>query len=80
MLNQVINSRRGLHNRITHNILLSPFKLHEVEEYFKAQGFNYERPEIIECYMAMGGVAYYLSLFEDNENAHSYICHTTWPI
>lgn len=68
MLNQVINSRGGLHNRITHNILLSPFKLHEVEEYFKAQGFYYERPEIIECYMAVGGVAYYLSLFENNKS------------
>ena len=68
MLNQVINSRGGLHNRITHNILLSPFKLHEVEEYFKSQGFYYERPEIIECYMAMGGVAYYLSLFEINKS------------
>ena len=68
MLNQVINSRGGLHNRITHNILLSPFKLHEVEEYFKLQGFYYERPEIIECYMAMGGVAYYLSLFETNKS------------
>lgn len=68
MLNQVINSRGGLHNRITHNILLSPFKLHEVEEYFKSQGFYYERPEIIECYMAMGGVAYYLSLFENNKS------------
>ena len=68
MLNQVINSRGGLHNRITHNILLSPFTLHEVEEYFKSQGFYYERPEIIECYMAMGGVAYYLSLFETNKS------------
>ena len=68
MLNQVINSRGGLHNRITHNILLSPFKLHEVEAYFKSQGFYYERPEIIECYMAMGGVAYYLSLFENNKS------------
>ena len=68
MLNQVINSRGGLHNRITHNILLSPFKLHEVEEYFKSQGFYYERPEIIECYMALGGVAYYLSLFENNKS------------
>lgn len=68
MLNQVINSRGGLHNRITHNILLSPFKLYEVEEYFKSQGFYYERPEIIECYMAMGGVAYYLSLFETNKS------------
>ena len=44
MLNEVINSRGGLHNRITHNILLSPFKLHEVEDYFKSQGFYYERP------------------------------------
>ena len=41
MLNQVINSRGGLHNRITHNMLLSPFRLHEVEEYFKSQGFYY---------------------------------------
>lgn len=49
-------------------MLLSPFKLHEVEEYFKSQGFYYERPEIIECYMAMGGVAYYLSLFENNKS------------
>lgn len=68
MLSQVINSRGGLHNRITHNILLSPFRLHEVEAYFQSRGFYYERPEIIECYMAMGGVAYYLSLFENNQS------------
>lgn len=68
MLDQVINSRGGLHNRVTHNILLSPFNLHEVELYFKSQGFCYERPEIIECYMAVGGVAYYLSLFESDKS------------
>ncbi len=68
MLDQVINSCGGLHNRVTHNILLSPFKLHEVEQYFQSQGFMYERPEIIECYMAVGGVAYYLSLFEKDKS------------
>lgn len=68
MLDHVINSRGGLHNRVTHNILLSPFNLHEVELYFKSQGFSYERPEIIESYMAVGGVAYYLSLFENNKS------------
>ncbi len=68
MLDQVINSRGGLHNRVTHNILLSPFNLHEVELYFKSQGFCYERPEMIECYMAVGGVAYYLSLFENDKS------------
>ena len=64
MLNKVINSRGGLHNRATHTMLISPFTLGETEKYFQAQGFMYERQEIMECYMAMGGVAYYLSLYE----------------
>lgn len=68
MIDNVINSHGGLHNRVTHNILLSPFCLREVEDYFKAQGFNYERPEIIECFMAVGGIAYYLSLFESDKS------------
>lgn len=68
MLNKVVDSRGGLHNRATHTMLLSPFTLGETERYFKAQGFLYERQEIIECYMAMGGVAYYLSLFERDKS------------
>ena len=64
MLDNVINSRGGLHNRTTHTILLAPFTLQETELFFKSFGFTYERQEIIECYMAVGGVAYYLSLFE----------------
>lgn len=64
MLDKVVNSRGGLHNRVTHTILLEPFTLRECEMYFKSFGFNYDRQELIECYMAVGGVAYYLSLFE----------------
>ena len=68
MLDNVINSRGGLHNRATHTILLSPFTLHETELFFKSYGFPYERQELIECYMAVGGVAYYLSLFERDKS------------
>lgn len=68
MLDKVINSRGGLHNRVTHKMLLSPFSLYEVEAYFKSRGFLYERGEIIDCYMAMGGVAYYLSLFNNEQS------------
>lgn len=68
MLDKVINSRGGLHNRATHTILLSPFTLRETEQYFKAFDFTYERQELIECYMAVGGVAYYLSLFDRNKS------------
>lgn len=68
MLNKIINARGGLHNRVTHKILISPFTLQETEQYFIAGGFDYERTEIIDCYMAVGGVAYYLSLFENDKS------------
>ena len=68
MLKKLINARGGLHNRVTHKILVSPFCLEEVERYFQSYGFNYERPEIIDCYMAVGGVAYYLSLFDRDKS------------
>lgn len=68
MLDNLINSRGGLHNRVTHEIALAPFTLSETEQFFHAYGFLYERPEIIECYMAVGGVAYYLSLFEKSQS------------
>ncbi len=64
MLDKVINSRGGLHNRVTHRMLVSPFSLKETEDYFKFRGFLYERSEVMDAYMVFGGVAYYLSLFE----------------
>lgn len=68
MLKNLINARGGLHNRVTHKILVSPFTLQETEQYFRHKGFNYERPEIIDCYMAIGGVAYYLTLFDKDRS------------
>lgn len=68
MLNKIINARGGLHNRVTHKIPISPFTLQETEQYFIAGGFDYERTEIIDSYMAVGGVAYYLSLFENDKS------------
>ena len=68
MLNKIINARGGLHNRVTHKIPISPLTLHETEQYFQANGFDYERTEIIDCHMAVGGVAYYLSLFEHDKS------------
>ncbi len=80
MLKKIINARGGLHNRVTHKILVSPFSLKETELYFRKNGFNYERLEIIDCYMAVGGVAYYLSLFDSErsvaENVNS-LCFTS---
>ena len=68
MIDNIINSRRGLHNRKTHQIYVAPFTLNESQRYFEVYGFGYRQKEIAECYMVMGGVAYYYSLMRPEES------------
>ncbi len=68
MINNLIRNRGGLHNRLTHHIVLEPFSLGECEEYFKAFGFSYSRKQIAESYMVMGGVPYYMSMMDRSKS------------
>ncbi len=61
IMNKLINNHGGLHNRLTAHIYLQPFTLHETELYLRSQCCEYSRYHIAECYMAMGGIPYYLS-------------------
>lgn len=60
MIHNLLNHRGGLHNRVTHRMLLEPFTLGECETYFKAQGASFDRYQIIQLYMVMGGIPFYL--------------------
>ncbi len=62
MVNKLVKNRGGLHNRITEQIYLRPFTLRECEEYLQNNGFIWDRYTILQYYMAMGGVPYYLTL------------------
>lgn len=64
IINKLIRNKGGLHNRLTHHMVIEPFCLRECEEYFSAFGFTYTRSQIAECYMATGGIPYYLSLMD----------------
>jgi len=64
MINNLIRNRGGLHNRLTHYLVLEPFVLAECEEYFRSFGFSYTRKQMVECYMVMGGVPFYLSMLD----------------
>lgn len=68
MINKLIRSRGGLHNRITHRMFIEPFTLNECEQYFSTNGFAYSRHDIAECYMIMGGIPYYLSLMQKDRS------------
>jgi AAA+ ATPase superfamily predicted ATPase len=61
MINKVINNRGGLHNRVTQRIRLLPFTLQETESFFRANQIQMDRYQILQLYMALGGVPFYLS-------------------
>ncbi len=64
MIQNIVSSRGGLHNRLTRQIRLLPFSLSETEEYLKKRKIKLTRFQIVELYMAFGGVPYYLQQAE----------------
>ncbi|MEZ4886448.1 MAG: ATP-binding protein [Chitinophagales bacterium] len=60
MIQKVIDHKGGLHNRITKRIDLEPFNLKETEMYLKNRNIHLDRYQIIQLYMAMGGIPHYL--------------------
>lgn len=68
MVDKLIKNKGGLHNRITEQIYLRPFTLGECEEYLHEQGCVWDRYTILQCYMTMGGVPYYMSLLNPKQS------------
>jgi uncharacterized protein len=68
MLNNVMNNKAGLHNRITKYIRLEPFTLRETREFLHAKGIKLPDYDIVLLYMALGGVPYYLNEMENGES------------
>lgn len=60
MVKNIIRNRGGLHNRLTGAIHLLPFTLGETCEYLQSRGVRWPVETVAECYMAMGGIPYYL--------------------
>lgn len=69
IVNEILDSRGGLHNRVTRQLPIAPFTLRECEEYAAYKGLGFDRRQIAECYMALGGVAYYWSLLREGLSA-----------
>ena len=64
----ILNNKGGLHNRVTQKIYLKPFTLGECKEYFKSKNIIFSDKDLLECYMIMGGVPFYLSLIEKGKS------------
>lgn len=68
MLDKLINNKGGLYGRTNREIHMHPFTLNETERYFKARNITMDRYDLVQTYMIMGGVAYYMSFFEPGKS------------
>ena len=62
MLDKLIGDKGGLYGRVTHTIYLAPFTLGETEAYLQFNGIRWNRYQILEAYMIMGGIPFYLEM------------------
>lgn len=69
IIEKIVNTKGGLHNRVTQKIRLLPFSLIETEQYLIKKNIKLERYQVLLLYMVMGGVPAYLDAIERGKSA-----------
>ena len=60
IVKKLIKGRGGFHNRVTKKIHLSPFTLSETKDFLIRNKIKLNHAQLLEIYMAMGGIPFYL--------------------
>ena len=68
IISKIVKNYGGLHNRLTRQISLEPFSLHECELFAKSKNLGMSRRNILETYMVLGGIPYYWNFLEKGES------------
>jgi hypothetical protein len=69
ILEKLIYAKGGLHKRITRKILLEPYNLKETQEFLKSRSIKLSQKQVLDIYMAIGGIPYYLKAVEKGLSA-----------
>ena len=65
MLEKLIGDKGGLYGRVSRAIYLAPFTLNETENFLNdIKGMGYGRQQVLETYMILGGIPYYLDMLD----------------
>lgn len=68
MMDNLVENQGGLHGRVTNNIYVRPFTLHEVELYMESRGGSWDHYQMLQTYMIIGGIPFYYSLLNVKES------------
>lgn len=69
MIRHIISDKGGLHNRTTDVMLLKPFTLSETKEFLYKRKVALNFSQILQLYMVMGGIPYYLRAVKPGKSA-----------
>lgn len=61
IMKKIIYNKGGLHNRVTRQILVRPFLIKDTKSYLLDMGCKFNSTQILELYMAIGGIPFYLN-------------------
>lgn len=64
ILDNLINAKGGLHNRLTKTILLRPYSLKETQQFLENRKINLNYKQVVDLYMVFGGIPFYLKQVE----------------
>lgn len=73
IINNIINNKGGLHNRVTRTMQLEPFSLHETESLLKEYKIRLNQKQILDLYTVLGGVPLYWTFIQKGYSAHQSI-------
>lgn len=66
---KLIDNYGGLYGRVSAvPIKLKPFTLKECESFYKSRGIRMSRYDIVQSYMAFGGIPYYMNMLESGKS------------
>lgn len=68
MIQKIVHNKGGLYNRVTKRISLQPFTVYESKLYLQKRGINFDLYQMIQLYMAMGGIPHYLKEIQKGES------------
>lgn len=68
MIDNIVNAKGGLHNRLTGQIHLKPFTLGECKQYLESKKIILNLHQILMCYMILGGIPFYWSLLKKGKS------------
>ena len=69
IIENILNNRGGLHNRVTLRLLIKPFSLGETQRYLESRAVQLNQSQLLRLYMCIGGIPFYLKFVEKGLSA-----------